>query len=150
MKKLVICTELNESCFKELSKLHKRIPLEKTEIHMIYCRKLEPYIYDFAGAYYPSEEQIQSLINSMEEHLQTEANKLNKSFKQEKEIKVKVLSATSPKDRVLSYLKDVKADMVVAVTAEKNGLAGLFHSSFTNYMNAHAPCDVLVLRSKND
>lgn len=149
MKNLVICTELNEACFAELSKLDQRISLADTNIHMIYCRKLEPYIYDFAGAYYPSEEQTQSLIASMQEHLESEATKLEEKLNLESgKIGVQVLSAASPKDRILSFIKENNADMIAAVTSEKNGLAGLFHSSFTNYMNAHAPCDVLVLRSK--
>lgn len=53
------------------------------------------------------------------------------------------------KEKVIEYLKEVKADLVITATRGKHGIEGLFSSSFTDHLVKHAPCNVLTLRHGN-
>lgn len=48
--------------------------------------------------------------------------------------------------KALEFLKEVKADACVLATRGEQGVEGIFAESFSYYLVAHAPCDVLVIR----
>lgn len=51
-----------------------------------------------------------------------------------------------PKRKMVDYLKESKADLVITSTSDKHGIEGLFMSSFTDYLLKFSPCDVLAVR----
>ena len=55
---------------------------------------------------------------------------------------------SSEKIKVLDYLEEVKADLVITSTKGEQGLEGVFKESFSFWLVEHAPCDVLVVRPK--
>ncbi len=52
------------------------------------------------------------------------------------------------KIKILDYLKEIKADLVISPTQGKQGIEGIFKDSFCFWLVEHAPCDVFVIRPK--
>jgi nucleotide-binding universal stress UspA family protein len=146
MKKVVICANINDEFISSVHKISKVAALKDAEVHLVHCMKNVPYLYDFAATYYPTESQMLGMKTSIEDILMNQKNILTKDNKIGS-FKVKVLLSTSPEEKVVTYLDEIKADLVIAVTGERNGIATLFHSSFSNYLNSHAPCDVYIIRN---
>lgn len=145
MKKVVICANINDEFMNSVSKLSHIPALKGADIHLVHCMKNIPYLYDFAATYYPTEEQMEGMKSSIKEMLMNQKDILTKD-NDHTNFEVKVLVSSSPEEKVVSYLKEVKADLVVTVTGKRVGISSLFHSSFSNYMSSHAPCDVYILR----
>ena len=52
------------------------------------------------------------------------------------------------KIKILEYLKENQADLIIASTRGEQGLTGLFKDSFSFWLTEHAPCNVLIIRPK--
>ena len=145
MKKVVICANINDEFINAVHKISHITQLKGAEVHLVHCMKNEPYLYDFPTAFYPTEEQREGIKSSIEEILDNQKTIISKES-DVGSFQVKVLLSASPGEKIVKYLEEIKADLVVAVTGERSGIANLFRSSFSNYLNQHAPCDVYILR----
>lgn len=145
MRKVVICANINEEFMNSIHKLSLIPGLKEAEVHLVHCMKNIPYLYDFAATYYPTESQMDGMKSSIKDILANQKETLTKDNDVAK-FEVEVLSSSSPEEKIVSYLEEVKADLVVTVTGKRGDIASLFHSSFSNYMSSHAPCDVYILR----
>ena len=54
----------------------------------------------------------------------------------------------SREEKIISYIKEVEADLVVVATRGKHGIEGFFSSSLADFLCKYSPCDVLVVRPK--
>jgi len=93
---------------------------------------------------YAFEEQKADIEKSGVQFLNNVKKKLFPNFSH---VKTEFYFSANPKQDMCGYLKKTGAHLVVVVTHKKNGLKGLFMSSFTDYLIHFSPCDVLVLRS---
>jgi len=57
-----------------------------------------------------------------------------------------VLTSSRPADAIVSYARDVKADLIVMGTHGRSGLAHLFMGSVAQQVVRAAPCPVLTVR----
>lgn len=140
MKKITICVDLNDLCFKNLKKLAGNPILKDAEIHLVHFFEIQVYTAEFTPFVFPNQDQypeiekstIQALSN-LEKDLNIQATK-------------KCLFVHSPEEAVHDYLKDTKSNLVVVSTQGTHGIEGFFHSSFTDYLTKYSPCDVYVVR----
>lgn len=141
MKKVVICMPLDEALqAKIFDGIHQLDWLKNAEVDFVHIFKQESFPYMSPPVIYPDKDQMLEIQKTIVEIFKglTEKFDFNKNYH--------VAFDESPKDGMVSYLKDHNADMVMTYTREKHGIAGYFASSFTEFLVKHAPCNVLALR----
>lgn len=130
--------ELQKHIFEGIKKLEW---LNQSEVDFVHIFKQETFPYMMPPTIYPDQEQkleIQKTLKEIFQGLTKDLNFKNKNFH--------IAFDESPKDGMISYLKENKANMVITYTREKHGIAGYFASSFTEFLIKHSPCSVLALR----
>ena len=105
----------------------------------MYNSDLVPYVYPYEDQYPAIEQATLSILDSLGESLGIQKNRLIS----------KCFFTYDHKEKMVEYLKEVNANLVVSATRGKSGLAGFFSSSFTEHLCKFSPCDVLVLRPVN-
>ncbi|MCO4755801.1 MAG: universal stress protein [Bacteriovoracaceae bacterium] len=148
MKKIVICSNANEESFKTLSEIEKQIDLTDCSVELLHIWSMEAYPIEdhHVAAFYPNRDQAQVISKTMKEKLEVQKERF-KNINPEN-FSTEVRTSPSPKRAIVDYLKENSTDLVVVITPAKNKLKNFFHSSFTNYLTAHAPCDLLMIRQK--
>lgn len=147
MKTVVIFTTVDPKNKKALSQIEEHLNLDNVKVRLVHLWSTESYsIEGHVAAFYPNKEQAKELSSKMEKEL----SGYFEAFKNlsSENFEVKVTTCSSPKREAVSYLKEAKADLAVCLTPSKDKLSDFFHSSFTNYLSSHAPCDMLVIRQK--
>lgn len=130
--------KLQQSIFEGMRKLDW---LNNSEVDFVHIFKQESFPYMMPATVFPDQAQkgeIQKTIKDIFQGLTSELNFKSKHFH--------VAFDESPKDGMVSYLKENNADLVITYTKEKQGITGYFASSFTEFLVKHAPCNVLTLR----
>jgi len=143
MKDIVICAQLNEECLAHLKQLKAHELIENHKIHIIHCFEIQVYTADFSPFIYPSPEQYPELISSATGVLENFATELGIS---KDNLNIKVLFSKTPKESIIEYIKEVKADLSIVATRGLHGIEGLFASSFAEYLIKHSPSDVYIIR----
>lgn len=142
MKKVVICMPLDEELQKNIFDGIKKLAwLQDSQVDFVHIFKQESYPYMMPPTIFPDANQkleIQKTITEIFSGLTKDLPFKNKNFH--------VAFDESPKDGMISYLKDHDASLVVTYTREKHGISGYFSSSFTDFLVKHAACNVLALR----
>lgn len=146
MKNVVICINIDKKSIKGLRRVADLVPLSESNVTLLHVWNKRAYNYpsDMIIPFYPSENQDKEIEQEMKKKLDEQLGSL--SGLSISHFKTHVFSSSTPKKDSVEFLKKEKADLVVCFSAEKNRLENFFHSSFTNYLSAHAPCDVLNLR----
>lgn len=118
-------------------------------VHFIHVVKKNITPLEFGLVESPDEVTYKEMEPTIEKYLKDEARKiLPPDFKGG--VKFHVTNDFHPEEEVIDLLKELKATLIVVATRGKHGLEGLFHSSFTDYMIKHAPCDVFVVRPQGE
>ena len=148
MKKIVICMNADDKSFETLPEIEKQINLSDAQVCLMHTWSVEAYPLEdhHVAAFYPNKEQANSITEKMQASLHKQAARF-KNVKAEN-FKVEVRTSPSPKRETVNYLNEHNIDLVVVLTPQKDKLRNFFHSSFTNYLAAHAPCDLLMIRQK--
>lgn len=140
MKKITICVDLNDICFKNLKKLKNNPLLKDAEVHLVHFFEIQVYTAEFTPFVFPTQDQYPEIekstiaaLNNLEKELYLTAQK-------------KCLFVHSTEEAVHDYIKTNKSDLVIVSTQGKHGLEGFLHSSFTDYLVKYSPCDVYVVR----
>ena len=142
MKKVVVCMPLNEELQKKIfAGISKLDWLNDSEVDFVHIFKQESFPYMMPPTIYPDQTQKMEIQKTLVEIFQGLTKNL--TFKRKS---YHVAFDESPKDGILTYLKDHHADLVITFTKEKHGIKGYFASSFTEYLVKHSPCHVLALR----
>jgi nucleotide-binding universal stress UspA family protein len=146
MKNIVVCVNIDQKSFESLKRVEEYVQLSSANITLVHIWNKKAYDYpgDMIVAFYPNEDQAKDIAKEMDKQLNEQFSKFS-GLPQEK-FRTHVLSTSDAKDDVVELLKKEKADLVICLTPEKSVVKNFFHSSFTNYLSAHAPCDVLALR----
>lgn len=145
MKNYVLCVQLDNECPAILSQLKNDIELRHSKIHLVTVVEIKVYSSEFATFTYPVENQYKEIEEAALRTLTNLQHSLNLADSQ---VEKKCFFDYDPQEKMGNYIKEVKAQLVVTASKGKHGLAGLFSSSFSNYLIKHSPCDVLVMRPR--
>ncbi len=151
MKKIVLCTELDDHCLQLLSLFKDRYPLEGSTVYLLHCLKKEAYSYDFMTSYYPNKEQMEELAKSVESVLsEKKVDMIGNRSNEEVRFQTIVLQSLNPKMEVIDFLNEIDADIAVVGTRPRGKIENVFHSSFASYLQANANCDVYLIKDKKE
>lgn len=146
MKNVVICVNIDKKSFAALKRVKEYLPKSKVNITLLHIWNKKAYDYpgDLIVPFYPNESQADEIEQEMKKQL----DKQSYAFPDvaAKEFETRIFSSSTPKADTVDFLKESRASLVICLSAQKGSVENFFHSSFTNYLNAHAPCDVLNLR----
>ncbi len=146
-RKLMVCVDLsNESVELFKNSMGKWNWESIDEVHFVHGFQLQTYADLFFLSTYPSEEQyddveesVNSILKGLEEHVVSMDSKVR--------ILRKCIITNSPKEALVDYVERNKIDTMAIGTRGKHGVAGLFPSSFAEYMVKHAPCELKIIRA---
>lgn len=125
-------------------KLSKRDWSGVSEVHLVHGFQLQIYADNFYFTAYPMEDQYEEVKKSVNELLDGLAKEV---FKGEgPAITKECIISSSPTKDLVDYAGEKKIDELIIGTRGKHGIAGLFSSSFAEYMVRHAPCELHILR----
>ena len=145
MKNYVLCATLEEDCLKVLKTLKSDIDLKHATIHLVTVVEIQIYNSELSPVVYPTELQFADIEKSVTKRLLDLQHALGL---EDHRTVIKCFFEFNREKKILSYLKEVKADLVVTATRGKHGIEGFFSSSFTDYLTKFSPCDILVMRPK--
>lgn len=150
MSKLLICVDLsNESVDLIKEDILKRDMNSFEEVHFVHGFQVQVYADSFYFCTYPLENEYQKVEDSVVEVLTTVEKQLESSLKNKTVVK-KCLISRDPRESILEYVQENKIDRMLIGTRGKQGIAGVFSSSFAEHMVRHAPCELLIIRAKHD
>ena len=142
MRKVIICVPMDENIQKDIfSGIQKLEWLKDSEINFVHIFKTESFPYMLPPTVYPDEDQKVEIKKTIEEIF----TGLTKDLPYEHKTSYCGFDS-SPKEGMVSYLKEHKADLAIVLTREKHGFSSYFSSSFADHLVDHAPCNVLVIR----
>lgn len=145
-KKVLACIDLNNKSIELLKNNLKEWDWQNIEeVHFVHGFQIQTYSDLFYLNSYPAEDQFDAIENSVKgvlKVLEDEVLDINKDVS----IFTKCLIANSPKEILVEYAQERQIDIMVIGTRGKHGVAGLFSSSFAEYMVKHAPCELKIIR----
>lgn len=143
MKTYVLCASTDEDSINTLKRIRNDIDLKNAMVHIVnvveiqvYNSELTPFVYPVENQYPAIEEATLNVLRGLSDSLAIDNNRLT----------VRCFFTHNREEKILEYLKEVNADLVVTATRGKHGFAGFFSSSFTDYLCKFSPCDVLAMR----
>lgn len=145
MDNLVICADLNQSSIDTLKTLNPHLLQQSARIHFLHVFEIHMFNADLVPVIFPAEVQYPDLETSARGILANLAAEMK--IAQDKHA-IHCFFAHSREEKIISFLREVKADMVVVATRGKHGLEGFFNSSMADFLSKYSPCDVLVLKPK--
>ncbi len=95
----------------------------------------------------PNDEE--AVRNFYDEKFSAFSEKMSQQCEKGLQMKRHILFHNQAKLHALHFLKEIKADSCVLATRGEQGVEGIFAESFSYYLVAHAPCDVLVVRPRD-
>jgi len=148
MRKVMIAVDLSDHSINLLKeKLTNRVWSDVEEVHFVHGFQLQIYADNFYFSAYPMEDQYEEVEKSVKELLTNLSNDIFKSGDSPKIIHSCLISS-APTNDLCEYASENKVDEMIIGTRGKHGIAGLFTSSFAEYMVRHAPCELHILRCK--
>lgn len=147
---IAIAVPIEESLLGPFYEWGKNFDFSHVEtVHLIHVVKKNITPLEFGLIESPDEVTYKEMEPTIEKYLKDEARKiLPAEFKGR--VQFHVTNDFHPEEEVIDLLKELKATLIVVATRGKHGFDSLFHSSFTDYMIKHAPCDVFVVRPSGE
>lgn len=143
MKKILVCTDLNQESINTLRRLSHDLNLKHAEVHFVHVFEIHLYNADIVPIVYPSEDQYPEIEKSAVAILKQLSDDLGIKAEHSHQ---KCFFSHSREEKINSYVKEIHADLVVVATRGKHGIEGFFSSSLADFLVKYSPCDVLVLR----
>lgn len=139
----VIAVNLEEEATTALSQI-KDLPFtEKSTIHLVHVFELHNFSFDLIPNLNLKKDDYLAIEKWGEEKLQEVQKKLGL---ESHNCVLKCLISSNPRQEFLSYSDQVGASVVIAVAKEREGLKGLFESSFTSFLNKFSRANLILLR----
>ena len=143
--KYTVCVPMDEELQNALIKGLKQYPFTKDdEIDFVHIFKEEQYNYILPPVIYPVPEQRDTIRESVLEIMKEVESKVSSLC--ETKPNFHCLFHLEPKDSMVDYLKETNPDLTFVATRGKNGIAGLFSSSFAEHLLKFSPSSVYVIR----
>lgn len=147
MKKVVVAMPTDDRLQKQLLQELRKVDWldADCDVDFVHIFKQENYPYMVPPTIYPNSEQrveITKTLTQIFEGLTSDLRFRNKKFH--------VDYHETPKEGMVKYLTEHKADLVITLTRKRHSFADYFSSTFTEFLIKHAPCGVLVMRHDED
>lgn len=149
MKNVVICCSLEDENIELLKALKGNNALENAKLHFVHIFEIHVYTSDFSPYIFPSEDKYPEIEEASKKVMKNIADEVCTPSEREKS-QIECYFAYSPKQKITEYLLDVNADVVIVASKQKHGIEGLFSSSFAEHLVKYSPCDVHILRPKEN
>jgi nucleotide-binding universal stress UspA family protein len=108
-----------------------------------------PLSVDVYAGYLPSTEEIEDAVKEkVEGNLEVTGKKLQEIFSAKKVFIVTELLSGSPESRIVEKAEEIEADLIIVGSHGYNRWERLLLGSVSDSVIHHAPCSVLVVRSK--
>ncbi len=108
-----------------------------------------PLPIDVYAGYLPSTDEIETAVKeNAEKILETTGNKLKELFADRNIFIVAELLNGSPESRIVEKAEEIEADLIIVGSHGYNRWEKLLLGSVSDSVIHHAPCSVLVVRSK--
>jgi universal stress protein A len=108
-----------------------------------------PLSIDIYAGYLPSTDEIESAVKeNAEKILKTTGDKLQGIFAERRVSVVTELLNGSPESRIVEKAEEINADLIIVGSHDYNRWERLLLGSVSDSVIHHAPCSVLVVRSK--
>jgi nucleotide-binding universal stress UspA family protein len=146
MRNIVICADINEKSIETLKSLNQNIYLENSQVHLLHVFEIQMYNADIVPVIFPTEVQYPDIELSTIRNLDKLAIDLGIRSDQ---THLKCFFTHSREEKIISYINEVNADLVIVATRGKHGIEGFFSSSLSDFLCKYSPCDVLVIRPKH-
>jgi nucleotide-binding universal stress UspA family protein len=123
---------------------------EGDEIRVISVTDMSlPLSVDVYAGYLPSTDEIESAVKeNAEKILKTTGDKLKEIFADKRVSVVTELLNGSPESRIVEKAEEINADLIIVGSHDYNRWERLLLGSVSDSVIHHAPCSVLVVRSK--
>lgn len=146
IENIIIAVPIEEELLKPLYAWGKRFDWSHVKTaHFIHVVKKNITPLEFGLMELPDDSTYQGMVPTLNKFLQEEAKKIVPPDFTGK-VLFHLTAEFNPTEQIISYTKQLKAQLLVVSTRGKHGFQGLFHSSFTDHMVRFAPCDVYVVR----
>lgn len=144
--KIVIALPLEEKLLAPLRDWGNKFNFEHIDhVHFIHVIKINITPLEFGLVESPDDLTYREMRPTISKFLEDESRKiLPTNFKGK--ITFEVEKDSDPEEESVDILKREHADFIVVSSHARHGLDSFLHSSFTDYMIKHAPCDVFVIR----
>ncbi len=146
MKKVMICADLKTQSLDTLSSRLKKENWQGVgEIHLVHSFEKHVYAGEFFISSFPNETQYPEIEESVLEVLTKLEHDI---FRPDNQIPIikKCLISSNAKDNINHYAMENNIDEMYVATRGMHGIAGLFTSSFAEYMIRHSQCELHILR----
>ena len=127
-----------------LKNIKNDISIENTKLHFVRIVEIQIFSADTVSTIYPPESEYADIESYSIKQMKNLAKKMSIN---EEQATFSCFFETRREEKIVSFIKEKKADLIVTATRGKHGIEGLFSSSFTDYLCKFSPCDVLVMRS---
>lgn len=108
-----------------------------------------PLSIDVYAGYLPSTDEIETTVReNAEKILETTGNKLVELFADKNVFIITELLNGSPESRIVEKAEEIEADLIIVGSHGYNRWERLLLGSVSDSVIHHAPCSVLVVRSK--
>ncbi|HEY0459637.1 MAG TPA: universal stress protein [Pyrinomonadaceae bacterium] len=108
-----------------------------------------PISLDNYDGYLPSTEETENAVkDNFEKTLETTGNKLKEIFAGKNVLIVTELLNGSPESRIVEKAEEIEADLIIVGSHGYNRWERLLLGSISDSVIHHAPCSVLVVRTK--
>jgi nucleotide-binding universal stress UspA family protein len=115
------------------------------EVNIVHIFERHVYFNELSSYSYPPADQEDAIKKSVLELL----NNQKKNFEKDHSgvsVNTHCLFSHIPKETAVKFLEENNSDIAVVTTHPRDGLAGLFTSSFSDYLCRHSKSDVYVTR----
>lgn len=145
-KKIGICVDLTDPSVTKIKEKLKALSfVDVQKIYLIHAFQRQIYVDNFFFTQFPFKEQIKEVEKSVLGILTDIESVLNESS-QRIELEKKCLLSDYPKKDIADYVEEQKIDQLIIATRKKDGIGGIFSSSFAEYMLRHASSELLIIR----
>lgn len=145
MENVIICADINQASIDTLKNMHHEFIFQNAHIHYLHVFEVHMYNADLVPVIFPAEVQYPDIESSAVGILENLANDMKI---QSGNRTVHCFFSHSREEKIISFLNEAKADLVVVATRGKHGIEGFFNSSLADFLSKYSPCDVLVVRPK--
>lgn len=144
--KIVIALPLEEKLLTPIREWGSKFNFDHIDhVHFVHVIKINITPLEFGLVESPDDLTYKEMKPTISKFLEDESRKiLPANF--EGKISFEVEKDSDPEEESVEILKREHPDFIVVSSHARHGIDSFLHSSFTDYMIKHAPCDVFVVR----
>jgi nucleotide-binding universal stress UspA family protein len=141
--KVVIAVDFAEQALETLSQIRDMELSPNAEVHLVHVFEYTFMNFEILPGTKMGKDEFLIIEKAMLEKLETVRQNLGLG---KDKTTLKCLISVGAKQEFVQYIDEIRPDLVIAATQEKQGLAGFFEGSFTAFLNKFSRSNLLLLR----